>query len=122
MILFYHFPSSKWPLFIVNIFIITKGGWVLLYKILNQYKMAMSHDHFCDIEGFFSVFRRRDKVGSKDHEPYFPEDIIRNEFSLQEQEIKKEKWRVYSRVLEFIHCFDDEYKPLDDAKIEANKS
>ena len=28
---------------------------------------------------------------------------------------------MYSRVLEFIHCFDDNYKPLAGAKIEADR-
>ena len=83
--------------------------------------MVVSHAHFCDTEGFFDVFRQRAKIGSKDHQTYFTKDIIRNEFSLQEQEIKKEKWRVYSKVLKFINYFDNKYKPLDDAKIEADK-
>lgn len=53
--------------------------------------MAMSHPHFCDTKGFFDVFRKRAKVGAMEHQFYFLEDIIRNEFSLQEKEIKKEK-------------------------------
>ena len=69
---------------IAHHFVITKGGWLFLYKLLDQYKMVVSHPHFCDIEGFFDVLRLRAKVGTKDHEFYFPEDIIRNEFSLQE--------------------------------------
>lgn len=40
---------------------------------------------------------------------------------MQEKEIKKEKWRVYARVLEFIHYFDNNYKPLADAKIEVDR-
>ena len=32
-----------------------------------------------------------------------------------------EKWRVYSRVLEFIHCFDKDYSPPDNATTEADK-
>ena len=84
--------------------------------------MVVSHPHFCDTKGFYDlVFRFRAKLGSIKHEPYYLEDIIRNEFSLQEQETKKEKWRVFSRVLEFIHCFDKDYKPFDNAKIEANR-
>ena len=35
-----------------------------------------------------------------------------NEYSLKEQETKKEKWRVYSKVLDFINCFDKGYSPL----------
>ena len=40
---------------------------------------------------------------------------------MQEQETKKEKWRVYSQVLEFIHYFDQKYNPLDNANTEADK-
>ena len=77
-------------------FVITKGGWLFLYKLLDLYKMVVSHPHFCDTEGFYDLFFRfRDKFGSIKNEPYFPKDIIRNEFSLQEQETKKEKWRVF---------------------------
>ena len=84
--------------------------------------MAISHPCFCDIEGFYNqTLRHRIKLGSIKHDSYYLEDIIRNEFSLQEQETKKEKWRVYSQVLEFIHCFDWKYSPLDNASTEANK-
>ena len=74
--------------------------------------MVVLHVCFNDSEGFFDIFRWRVKTGAKDHKPYFPKDIIRNELSLQEKEIKKKKWRVYTRVLEFINCFDKDYKPL----------
>ena len=47
---------------------------------------------------------------------YFPEDIIRNIFSLQEQEVRKEKWIVFSKILEFINAFDSDYDPLKDKK------
>ena len=67
------------------------------------------------------TFRHRVKLGKVKHDSYYLEDIIRNEFSLQEQETKKEKWRVYSRVLEFIHCFYKDYSPLDNAITEADK-
>lgn len=40
---------------------------------------------------------------------------------MQETDSKKEKERVFSRVLEFIHCFDNNYKPLDDAKTKADR-
>ena len=33
----------------------------------------------------------------------------------------KEKWRVFSRVWEFIHFFDKDYKPLGNPKIEPDK-
>ena len=75
--------------------------------------MATSHPHFCDAEGFFNLaLRHRIKLCSVEHEFYFPEDVIRNEYSLQEQETKKEKWRVYSKVLSFINCFDKNYSLL----------
>lgn len=68
-------------------FVITKGGWLFLYKILDQYMMAISHPHFCDSEGFFNqTLRHRIKLGLVKHDLYYPEDIIRNKFSLQEQE------------------------------------
>ena len=75
--------------------------------------MAISHPQFCDTEGFYHLaLRHRIKLGKIEHELYFPKDVIRNEYSLQEQETKKEKWRVYSKVLDFIHCFDVDYSPL----------
>ena len=40
---------------------------------------------------------------------------------MQEQEKKKEKWRVYSNILDFIHCFDADYSPLDNAITTADK-
>lgn len=40
---------------------------------------------------------------------------------MQEQETKKEKWRVFSRVLKFIHCFDGDYNPLDNANTEVDR-
>ena len=84
--------------------------------------MAVSHSHFCDVEGFFnSALRHRIKLRSVEHEFYFPEDVIRNEYSLQEQETKKEKWRVFSKVLSFINYFDKDYSPLSNAETNANK-
>ena len=66
-------------------FVITKGGWLFLYKILDQYKMAISHPRFCDTEGFYNqTLRHRIKLRGIKHEFYYPEDIIRKEFSLQE--------------------------------------
>jgi hypothetical protein len=50
--------GSIFPTYIVvHHFIITKGGWLFLYKFLDQYKMPLSHPHFFDTEGFFDVFR-----------------------------------------------------------------
>ena len=84
--------------------------------------MAVSHSRFCDVEGFFNLaLRHRIKLCPIEHEFYFPEDIIRNEYSLQEQETKKEKWRVYSKVLNFINCFDKDYSPLSNVVTTANR-
>ena len=85
--------------------------------------MVVSHSHFCDTEGFFNqMFKLRIKLGNINHEFYYLKDIIRNEFLFQEQEIKKEKWRIYSRVIEFIHHFDKDYNPLDKVELEVKKS
>ena len=84
--------------------------------------MAISHSYFFDTEGFYNqTLRHRIKLGGIKHEFYYLEDIIRNEFSLLEHETKKEKWNVYSRVLEFIHHFDKSYYNLDKVIPEENK-
>ncbi len=107
---------------IAHQFVITKEGWIFLHKILDQYKMAVSHARFCDTEGFFnSALRLRIKLRPSQHDFYFHEDIIRNEYSLHEKEIKKAKWRVYSKVLEFINFFDKDYSPLSNAATNADK-
>ena len=107
---------------IAHEFVITKEGCVFLHKILDQYKMVVSHLHFCDAEGFFNLaLRHRIKLHPIEHEFYFPEDVIRNEYSLQEQETKKEKWRVYSKVLDFINCFDKGYNPLSNVVTTADR-
>lgn len=62
------------------------------------------------------MFKDRTKAKSYEHIIYFHEDIIRNESFLQEQEVKKEKWKVYKRVLEFINALDKKYDPLADIK------
>ena len=107
---------------VAHCFVITKGGWLSLHKVLNPYKMAISHPRFCDSEGFYHLALRLRISSSKiDHEFCFPEDIIRNQYSLQEQETRKEKWRVFSKILDFIHCFDPDYNPLDDAVTNVDK-
>lgn len=55
------------------------------------------------------------------HKLYFPEDVIRNTFSLQEQEVRKEKWIVFSKVLDFINDFEPKYNPLVDKKYWGDK-
>lgn len=40
---------------------------------------------------------------------------------MQEQEDRKEKWKVFSKIFDFIHCFDPDYSPLDDAVTNVDK-
>ena len=47
---------------------------------------------------------------------YYPEDLIRNIFTLQEKELRKEKWMVYGKTLDFINAFDPHYDPLKEKK------
>jgi len=42
-------------------------------------------------------------------------------FHYRNKKLRKKSWRVYSRVLEFIHYFDKNYGPLDNASTEADK-
>lgn len=62
------------------------------------------------------MFKERKRAKSHEHIVYFLANIIRNQFSLQEQEFRKEKCKVYSRVLEFVNAFELEYSPLADKK------
>ena len=62
------------------------------------------------------MFKDRTKAKSYTHFIYFPKDTIRNEFSLQEKEVKKEMQKVYSIILEFINALDKKYDPLVDSK------
>lgn len=58
-------------------------------------------------EGFLSgMFRDKIRYALMEHQSYFHEDIIRNEFDLQTQEIKKEKWIIYNKTIDFIRNFD----------------
>ena len=74
--------------------------------------MAESHARYIDPERFYDLLRERTKAKSISQHVYFPKDIIKNIFSLQEQEVRKEKWIVFSKVLEFINSFDPDYNPL----------
>lgn len=67
-------------------------------KFLDKYIMAQSHSHFVDSEGFYDLLRERSKAKSQKKFVYFPNDIIRNRFSLEEKELRKEKWIVYNKV------------------------
>lgn len=58
------------------------------------------------------MFRKREVCKGRPHQFQFPEDLIKNEFSLDEQELTKEKWVAYKRALDFIHQFDSSYDPL----------
>lgn len=78
--------------------------------------MAESHAIFIDPEGFYDVLRERIKTSIMVQQVYYPEDVIRNIFTLQEQELRKEKWIVYSKTLEFINAFDLHYDPLKEKK------
>ena len=79
------FPSC----IVYHQFIITKGGWLFLYKVLEPYKIANSHARFNDSERFFEIFRQRTKTSAHNHQLYFLEDVIRNEFSLKNKSLKK---------------------------------
>ena len=48
---------------------------------------------------------------------YYVEDIVRNELSLLNQEVKKEKWRVFSKTMNFVSFFYKKYDPLGDYKL-----
>ena len=52
-------------------------------KFLNKYKLAQSHPRFIDLEGFYEMFRERKKSRIFTHNFYYPEDVIKNDFSLQ---------------------------------------
>ena len=65
-----------------------------------------------DPEGFFALFRQRINGGKFAHEFNFPEDLIRNEFDLNRQELNKEKWIAYSKLLDIVHEMDPTYDPL----------
>ena len=62
-------------------------------------------------------FRQRTKARRYAHSFYYLEDIVRNELSLLEQEVKKEKWRVFSKTMDFISSFDKQYDPLAECKL-----
>ena len=83
-------------------FFLTKGGYRHIEKFLNIYKMAQSDVRFIDLEGFHEMFRQRTKAKNFSHLFYYPEDLIRNELSLLNQEVKKEKLRVFSKTMDFI--------------------
>ena len=97
-------------------FVFMRKGWKNLNLFLDRYNMAESHARFIDPEGFYDILRDRIKASKMKQHVYYPEDIIRNIFTLQEQELRKEKWMVSSKTLEFINDFDLHYDPLKDKK------
>ena len=100
----------------VHDFVFFKKGWRHLSLFLDRYHMDQSHARYIDLEGFYDLLRERTKAKSLIQTMYFLEDFIRNVFSLQEQEVRKEKWVVFSKVLEFINSFKPNYNPLVDKK------
>ena len=97
-------------------FVFVRKGWKNLKLFLDKYDMAESHARVMDPEGFYDLLRERIKAARMEQHVYYPEDIIRNIFTLHEQELRKEKWIVFSTTLEFINAFDPKYDPLKDKK------
>lgn len=58
------------------------------------------------------MFRMRAVCKGRPHQFQFPENLIRNEFNLNEQELTKEKRVAYKKALDFVHQFDTSYDPL----------
>ena len=87
-------------------FVFKKCGYRKLETFLNRYKMDQSFPRFIDPEGFYELFRQREKAKKYSHIFYYLEDVVRNELSLLEQEVKKEKWRVFSKTMDFVLSFD----------------
>ena len=101
---------------VVHDFVFVKKGWRSLGKFLDKYQMARSHACYIDLEGFYDLLRERTKAKAHTKIVYFPKDIIKNNFSLQEHEVIKRKWIVYSKVLDFINALVPKYDPLEDKK------
>lgn len=69
---------------IVHDFVFVRKGWKNLNLFLDRYNMAESHARFIDPEGFYDLLRERTKSSRMVQQVYFPEDVSRNVFSLQE--------------------------------------
>lgn len=75
---------------IAHQFIIAKGGWVHMNKILAPYHMATAIARVADPKGFYNeMFRKKTKGAMINHIFNFPEDIVRNVAKLQEQEVRR---------------------------------
>lgn len=94
-------------------FVITKGGWVHFDNFLQPYRLPTAVARFVDLEDFFNgIFKKKVRCGGRAHQFHFLEDLIRNEFNLDEQEVRKEKWIAFKKTLDFIQHFDRNYDPL----------
>lgn len=94
-------------------FVITKGGWKCFGDFLQPYHLSTAVSRCVDPEDFFNgMFRKRVVCKAKPHQFQFPEDLIRNEFDLDEQELRKEKWIAYKKALDLVHQLDISYDPL----------
>ena len=100
-----------------TILYLKKPRYRQLETFLNKYKMAQSLARFIDPKGFYELFRQRTRAKKYTHVFYYLEDIIRNELSLLELEVKKEKWRVFSETMDFVSSFDKQYDPLGDYQL-----
>lgn len=94
-------------------FVVIKGGWLHFEKFLQPYRLSTIVARFADLEDFLNgMFRKKVRCSHKIHQFHFPEDLIRNEFNLDQQEGKKEKWLAYKKTLDFVQFFDKNYDPL----------
>lgn len=97
---------------VVSDFVFSKGGWVHFDQFFINYHLKNGSVRQHDLEGFFALFRQRIKGGKFAHVFNFPEDLIRNEFDLGRQELNKEKWIAYEKLLALVHKLDPKYDPL----------
>jgi hypothetical protein len=95
-------------------FVIAKDGWTYFEKYFEVYHLKTSPNKQYDPKGFFTLFRTRIKGAKLVHQMNFPEDLIRNEFNLEVQELNKEMWVAYDKLLTIVHKMDPKYDPLID--------
>ena len=69
---------------VVHDFIFVRKGWRNLNLFLNRYHVEESHARYIDPKGFYDLLREMTKEKAMTQNVYFPEDVIRNIFSLQE--------------------------------------
>lgn len=68
----------------VHDFVFVRKGWKQLNLFLDRYNMVESHARFIDPEGFYDLLRERTNATRTVQQFYYPDDVIRNVFSLQE--------------------------------------